>query len=210
MSHSAIPTAKAITRLQAQAVEQWHQAPIGHWNGGSEEGPYKAFFALVLQQHECNFRLWHEEDKARSRSASDSEIAAVKRAIDTLNQQRNDRIEFLDDAITQILDSLAVVAKQDATMNTETLGSVIDRLSIMSLRIFHYREQLERPGMDAAHQQKVAERLSICQQQIADLTVSLEELIRNILSGEKRHRTYRQLKMYNDPSLNPWIDGGLP
>jgi len=191
------PTVEQLTRLQIEAVARWHQEPISN--------PFDGMERLVCEQHEYNYRLWHEEDTARSPSATDSEIANVKRAIDKLNQARNDMIERVDDAITQRLLDQGVVAVSDAPINTETAGSVIDRLSIMSLRLYHYREQLERPDADQEHQKKVSERIALCEQQHADLSNSLQQLLDDLFSGLKQHRTYRQMKMYNDPSLNPAI-----
>src|SRR6185503_4385751 len=108
-----------------------------------------------------NYRLWHEEDKARSPTASDAEIAQVKRAIDKLNQQRNDWIEKLDDWITEELARRKVTAPSDARQNTETLGSTIDRLSILALRIYHLIEQRDREGATAEHREGVARKLAI-------------------------------------------------
>lgn len=192
-----LPPVSEITQLQIDTVAAWHQGPI--------ENSFDGFKALVCQQHEYNYRLWHEEDIARSPTADDTKIAAVKRAIDKLNQQRNDMIEKLDDAITELLEKLHIQPAAGAPINTETAGSAIDRLSIMSLRLYHYREQLEREDADAEHRAKVAARIDLCQQQHADLSNSLAELLRDIFAGKKQHKTYRQMKMYNDPSLNPEI-----
>jgi hypothetical protein len=193
---SPLPPVAEITALQIETVERWHREPIA--NPFEAKGGFKS---LVCQQHEFNYRLWHEEDTARSPSASDEEIANVKRAIDGFNQARNDMIEKLDDAITAMIDNPNV----DAPINTETPGSAIDRLSIMSLRLYHYREQADRTDGDDSHRQKVLDRIALCQQQHADLSKSLQELIDDIFAGKKQHRTYRQMKMYNDPSLNPAI-----
>lgn len=92
MTQAAIPSVEQITRLHRDAVARWHDQAI--------DCPGSGFLSLVCRQHECNFRLWHEEDRARSRSASDPEVAATKRSIDKLNQQRNDLIEQIDDAIS--------------------------------------------------------------------------------------------------------------
>ncbi|MGI9471168.1 MAG: DUF4254 domain-containing protein [Rubripirellula sp.] len=169
------------------------------------ENTFDGIKQLVCTQHEFNYRLWHEEDTARSPSATDEEIANVKRAIDKLNQARNDMIEKVDDALTEQLTQAGVSCDNDAAINTETPGSAIDRLSIMSLRLYHYREQLERSGANAEHQQKVAERIALCEQQHRDLSGSLQQLLDDIFAGKKQHKTYRQMKMYNDPSLNPAI-----
>lgn len=197
MSTVEFPAVAQLTQLQVDAVARWHREPI--------DNPYQGIEQLVCKQHEYNYRLWHEEDKARSPSASDQEIANVKRAIDQLNQARNDMIEQVDDAITECLAQAGVTPAGDAPINTETAGSAIDRLSIMALRLYHYREQLEREDIDAQHREKVGVRISLCEQQHADLSNSLQQLLDDIFSGRKRHKTYRQMKMYNDPSLNPAI-----
>jgi hypothetical protein len=194
---TAIPPVSELTKLQIEAVELWHRQPIAN--------PYDGFKQLVCQQHEFNYRLWHEEDTARSPTATDTEIATVKRAIDKLNQQRNDMIEKVDDALTDTLGQAGVVAADDPPINTETPGSAIDRLSIMALRLYHYREQRDREGADAEHREKVSQRITLCQQQHADLSQSLQQLIDDLFAGNKKHKTYRQMKMYNDPSLNPAI-----
>ena len=197
MAEVAVPRVADLTRLQIDTVALWHREPINN--------PYDGFEALVCKQHEYNYRLWHQEDIARSPTVNDEEIANVKRAIDKLNQARNDMIEKVDDALTELLQLAGVVAGEDAPINTETSGSAIDRLSIMSLRLYHYREQLEREGVDESHRQKVAERIALCQQQHTDLSNSLQALLDDIFAGKKQHKTYRQMKMYNDPTLNPQI-----
>ncbi|MCG8653117.1 MAG: DUF4254 domain-containing protein [Pirellulales bacterium] len=192
-----LPSVGELTQLQIDTVALWHREPISN--------PYKGFKELVCRQHEFNYRLWHEEDRARSPAASDQEIADVKRAIDKLNQQRNDMIEKVDDALTEMLSQSGVSADSHAPINTETAGSAIDRLSIMSLRLYHYHEQLERSDAGQEHQQKVSDRIALCKQQHQDLSQSLQELLDDIFAGRKQHKTYRQMKMYNDPSLNPAI-----
>ena len=174
-----------------------HQQPL--------ENPYDGFLAIVCEQLGFNFRLWHEEDKARSPTASDAEIAAVKRAIDKLNQQRNDWIEKLDDWLTADLARRGVQAADDAPQNTETLGSTIDRLSILALRIYHLAEQQGREGATAEHREAVARKLAIALAQHDDLSRSAQQLADDLATGRKRHKTYRQLKMYNDAALNPYL-----
>lgn len=197
LAATRLPSVSEITQLQIDTVAAWHQGPI--------ENPYDGFKQLVCTQHEYNYRLWHQEDIARSPTADDVKIAEVKRAIDKLNQQRNDMIEKLDDAITELLSTLHVRPAAAAPINTETAGSAIDRLSIMSLRLYHYREQLDREDADANHRAMVAARIDLCQQQHTDLSNSLQGLLVDIFDGKKQHKTYRQMKMYNDPSLNPEI-----
>ena len=187
----------AVTSLHRDCIARWHQQPI--------DNPHDGFLKLVCEQLTYNYRLWHEEDKARSPSASDDEIAQVKRAIDKLNQQRNDYIEKLDDWITEELARRNVQAPDAAPQNTETLGSTIDRLAILALRIYHLIEQRDRADATPEHKESVARKLAIALAQHTDLSRSAQELADDLFAGRKRHKTYRQLKMYNDPSLNPYI-----
>ena len=194
-----------IVQMQVELVARWHVEAIG--NPFLTDGKTESLQATVCQQHQFNYLLWHEEDIARSPSVSDAKIAEVKRNIDKYNQQRNDWIEKVDDWITADLESKTIASAADAKLNTETPGSAMDRLSIMSLRIFHLDEQLSRTDVDQQHTEKVNMRLAICRLQQKDLAQSLSELLSDIYSGSKRHRTYRQMKMYNDPTLNPYLYG---
>lgn len=221
------------TQLQVQTVARWHRKPVEIDSSvddflsihaadaiavsvapGAVVSRHVAalandrvWWSTVCQQHSFNFQLWHEEDLARSPVASDGEIAQVKRAIDRFNQSRNDWIEKVDDLLSQQIEALQITVRPNAGMNTETPGSALDRLSIMALRIYHLDEQMVRLDVDADHRQKVRRKLEVCQQQHVDLAHSLGQLLSNIFSGSVRHRTYRQCKMYNDPTLNPQVYG---
>ena len=196
---------KAVVEMQIQCVARWHLEPVD--NPFLEGGSTLSLMATACQQHQFNYLLWHEEDIARSPDVTDSEIAQVKRNIDRYNQARNDWIEKIDDWITADLESVSIQSENGARLNTETPGSAMDRLSIMALRIFHLDEQLARQDVDQQHLDKVNMRLAICRLQQSDLAKSLEELLADIYSGTKRHRTYRQMKMYNDATLNPYLYG---
>lgn len=188
---------KQVLQLQADTVAKWHEEPI--------DNPYTGLLGVVCQQHQFNFQLWHEEDIARRTDVSDAQIAEVKRNIDGFNQNRNDWIERIDEALLEMLSSLGVEAADDAPLNTETPGSAIDRLSIMSLRIFHMEEELARTDASEEHLAKVEPKRQRCVLQRTDLSNSLKELLSDLFSGGKRLRVYRQMKMYNDPTLNPQL-----
>lgn len=188
---------KQILDLQTATVELWHSQNI--------KNPYADILGLVCQQHAYNFQLWHQEDIARSPAATDSQIAEVKRNIDKLNQARNDYIEKVDDWIADYLQQQKIVPCEQARQNTETCGSVIDRLSIMSLRIYHYHEQTLRADATDEHRMKTVARLKACQTQRCELGIALASLVDDLALGRAIHRIYRQFKMYNDPSLNPQI-----
>ena len=125
-----------ITELQHETVARWHTC--------SPDNLYDGLLATVCQQHQFNFFLWHEEDIARSPDVSDVRIAAVKRSIDRYNQQRNDWIEKIDECVIERLAAEGILPRAGARLNTETPGSATDRLSVMSLRIYHLEEQLPR------------------------------------------------------------------
>ena len=191
MNPASIPT------LQDEYTGKWHSDP----QAGSESG----LNALILEQHRQNFALWHEEDRARAPLAPAEQIAQTKRNIDALNQVRNDLVEAIDRELLQQLEREGV--RLSGELHSETPGMIIDRLSILSLKIFHTREQIERSGVDPDHIQRNRERLEVLIEQRADLAASLKKLWDQIQNGKQRFKLYRQLKMYNDPKLNPEIYG---
>ena len=182
-----------IVRLHDQANARWHDTSL------PEPAPDNPWDALVLDQHRANFDLWHHEDAARDPLASDHDITAHKHAIDALNQRRNDLAEQID------LLLLASVPLQDesAPLHSETPGMMIDRLSILALKHFHTEEETRRPTAEPAHHQRNRERLTLLDAQRCDLAGCLDELWLDIQNGRRRFKLYRQLKMYNDPTLNP-------
>ena len=194
---------KAITDLQQETVIRGHENEPSESCAGNE---YRdALLSTVCRQHCFNYLLWHEEDIARSTEVGDARVAAAKRAIDRYNQKRNDWIEKIDDWITEQLAERKIIASDDAPLNTETPGSAIDRLSILALRIYHLEEQLQRDDVDGNHMESVRRKIAIARVQHDDLSQSLSDLLEDIFAGCKRHRTYRQMKMYNDPALNPYL-----
>jgi hypothetical protein len=197
-SEVLILKASTITEMQDRTTEDWHQgAPVEPIRPGDLD-------SVITAQHRSNFDLWHEEDKARDPQASDSEIATVKRTIDRLNQGRNDLVERIDQVILAYFDE-AIKTYPNAPMHSETPGMMIDRLSILALKIFHTREEVHREGVTEAHQQRNSERLKILEEQRSDLTFALDEFLKDTAEGRRRFKLYRQMKMYNDPELNPSV-----
>ena len=189
---------KEIACLQDEATRRWHGAQPRF------EGEPTSLAAAIEQQHFANFMLWHEEDKARKPGAGDHEIAAVKRTIDKINQRRNDLMERCDVLALEEL-SLHNLPRSEAPLHSESLGLMIDRLSILSLKIYHTSEEIERADAPEGHAQRNRERLALLREQRDDLAQALDALWADVLAGKRRFKLYRQLKMYNEPSLNPAI-----
>jgi hypothetical protein len=185
-----------ITRMQDEMTAALHDAEGELAVETSADG----LMALAMAQHRANFELWHEEDKARVPGVPDAEIARVKRAIDGLNQRRNDLMEKMDAWLMERLDQDPV-----APLHSETPGLMIDRLSILALKIYHTREETQRESATEAHRVRNVERLALLEEQRGDLAMCLDALWAEVLGGRRRFKLYRQMKMYNDPELNPAV-----
>ena len=177
-------------RSEAAVVEAGDAASPWHW---------------LLANHRYNSLLWDEEDLARRTTVGDADIAANKRAIDRYNQARNDATERLDELLLGALgcsgDSAAAPA--GARLHSETAGAMIDRLSILALKVRAMRLQTLRGDVDEAHRQASGARLARLTEQRRDLAACLDALLADCVAGRAYFKVYRQFKMYNDPRFNP-------
>lgn len=196
-----------MTKLRAAEISAFHDGrhAIAGWAKSGTAEHASGLWQAIEDNHRCNGLLWDQEDLARRRNVADSEIAANKRAIDACNQKRNDAIERTDE---QLLAALAGVKRRpDARLSSETAGGMIDRLSILSLKIHHMRLQAKRTDVERAHIENCEAKLARLQEQRADLAACLDRLLEEAARGESYFKVYRQFKMYNDPKLNPAIYG---
>ena len=175
-----------------RSVALWHTAG---------EHTVEATDTLLLL-HRANFDLWHLEDAARDPYAGDAVIAVCKRKIDAVNQHRNNLAERADEELLSLL-AKENLPNAEAPLHSETPGMVLDRLSILSLKMFHTVEEIARANASAAHVARNQHRLSILRHQSSDLTACLGVLWNEVCRGMRRFTLYRQMKMYNDPELNP-------
>ncbi|MBL0089519.1 MAG: DUF4254 domain-containing protein [Ideonella sp.] len=174
-----------------------------------DDGPWR----WVQVNHRNNCLLWAEEDLARRTRVADADIAANKRAIDGYNQARNDATERVDELLLMALGLVdAASARTDAPvstmpagarLNSETAGSMVDRLSIMALKVHAMRAQTLRTDVDAEHLAGSRVKLARLEQQRADLGRCLDELLADARAGRAYFKVYRQFKMYNDARFNP-------
>lgn len=191
---NALPTlADTVVRLQAGWVSSWHEGPTPPEN----QPP----LSIVEQNHRMNFDLWHEEDVARRDDLGAGRVQQAKRAIDRFNQARNDAIERLDEWLLQQLPPAAPAAP----LHSETPGMIIDRLSIMALKSYHMQIEAARASAPDGQRRLCSEKLARLEEQLGDLKLCLAELLGQMQAGTRRFKIYRQLKMYNDATLNPQL-----
>lgn len=167
-------------------------------NNPYEEGTIES---LLYLKNWIDTVQWHFEDIIREPSIDPIEAVKLKRRIDKSNQDRTDLVELIDSYFyDQYKD---VKAKNSAKINTESPAWAIDRLSILALKIYHMQEQVNRDDVDQKHMEECTKKLNVLLEQRIDLSTAIEELLHDIQNGDKYMKVYKQMKMYNDPNLNP-------
>ena len=171
------------------------------------ENPYEpgSLEHLLYHKNWIDTVQWHLEDIIRDPQIDPVAALAIKRRIDKSNQDRTDMVEYID---SYLLDKYKdVEPRPDARLNTETPAWEIDRLSILTLKIYHMAWEAERTDVGDAHRAACRKKLDVLLAQQVDLSGAIEELIGDIEAGRKYMKTYKQMKMYNDPALNPVLYG---
>jgi hypothetical protein len=171
------------------------------------KNPYTtgSFQYLLYKKNWIDTVQWHLEDIIRLPDIDPVEALKIKRRIDQSNQERTDTVELLDDYFMEQFRH--VTYKPDARINSETPAWLLDRMSILMLKIYHMKEQTLRTDATAEHLAKCAAKLNILLEQKADMEQAYNQLIEDISKGERRMKVYRQMKMYNDATLNPVLYG---
>jgi hypothetical protein len=199
-----------LETIRSAAVTAFHDACLARPGWPADEasaraalpaGPLADAWGWVLVNHRFNCSLWDEEDLARRTQAADAEIATNKRHIDRFNQARNDAMERIDDALLRSTADWPRAA--EARLSSETAGAMIDRMSILSLKIHHMGLQTVRTDVDEAHRESTRAKQAQLRTQRADLASCYDRLLDELRAGTGFFKIYRQFKMYNDPSLNP-------
>ncbi len=183
-----------------KAIQDYHQfndidkQPENPYEKGSLE-------FLLYAKNWIDTAQWHMEDEVREPSIAPNEALNWKRRIDASNQDRTDMVEYIDSYFLEKYKTVSTSA--DAKVNTESPAWAIDRLSILALKIYHMAEEANRNSASVEHRAKCQEKLNVLLEQRKDLSQSIDELLADIASGKKYMKVYKQMKMYNDPSLNP-------
>lgn len=195
----------AALNIQAKDIRSFHfdclKKPLSH---DSSIKQYNLWMHIA-ENHNYNTMLWDEEDQARRQDVPDRSIVENKRSIDLYNQKRNDSIEKIDDLIIITTNNFNTSNKNFTWINSETAGSIIDRMSINSLKCFHMEKQLHRTDVTSAHVKDCRKKLNLLLQQGEDLANCLDNLLKGMQDGTATYEIYRQFKMYNNPSLNPYL-----
>ncbi len=163
--------------------------------------PQDSFESLLYLKNWIDTVQWHLEDIIRNPQIDPSEALAIKRRIDKSNQDRTDTVEKIDDFFLEAFRQVKYPA--GVRINSETPAWLLDRMSILTLKIYHMTEQTERKDVSMQHLAKCRDKLMILEEQKQDMRDAFDQLIADIASGTRRFKVYRQMKMYNDASLNP-------
>ena len=171
------------------------------------DAPMRNPYALGTIEHDLYLKnwidtvQWHLEDIIRDPQIDPAEALLLKRRIDKSNQDRTDLVERIDSYFWEQYHT--VLPKENAKINTESPAWAIDRLSILHVKIYHMQEQVNRTDVSQEQHDKCAAKLAVLQEQLQDMTTSITQLLEDYASGERIMKVYRQMKMYNDPMLNP-------
>lgn len=149
---------------------------------------------------------WHFEDIIRDPEIDPKAALVLKRRIDASNQLRTDMVEYIDSYFLNMYKDVKVLP--DAKINTESPAWAIDRYSILALKIYHMEQETKRTDVGPDHIEKCQKKLDVLREQHNDLSTAIEELLADIAAGRKYMKVYKQMKMYNDESLNPILYKG--
>lgn len=191
---------KLSSDIFKQAIEAYH---VTDSVDATIQNPYplKSIEYYLYLKNWIDAVQWHFEDIIRNPEIDPVEALALKRRIDKSNQDRTDLVELID---SYFLEQYKNVEKtENATINTESPAWAVDRLSILILKLYHMKQEVSRPDAELTHKTQCETKLAILEEQHKDLTIALDQLLADFAEGAKYMKVYKQMKMYNDPALNP-------
>ena len=187
-------------QIFAQAVRDYHKTD-------HVDAPINNPFEAGIIEHDLYLKnwidtvQWHLEDIIRDPNIDPVEALALKRRIDHSNQDRTDLVERIDSYFWELYH--AIEPQHDARINTESPAWAIDRLSILHVKLWHMQEQVDRTDVSPEQHEKCVAKMAVLQEQLGDMTTSIGQLLEDYTAGRRIMKVYRQMKMYNDPTLNP-------
>lgn len=177
-----------------------HRDSIVNWKRDGIVLSHCGILKIIEENHAFNFRLWHAEDRARREDRGFEFVYQAKREIDYCNQNRNNKMEEID---AFMVASINPNQSSDCEMHSETPGMMIDRLSILALKLYHMTLQSERSDVSVEHRDICLHKAKVIAMQQRDLTNCLQKLLHDVVNQTRTFKVYHQFKMYNDPKLNP-------
>lgn len=200
------PRAEALLEVLRDVISLWHQldpAPDS-WTAAQKAMPAArtGWAELAERIQLINTFQWHEEDRSRAHGAGDEVLAAVKRSIDASNARRVKAVEIFDAHVDASL-AEAGLANPEAPLHSESSGSIVDRMSVLMLKVWHVAEGMESAA-DASARSALASRLAGLEEQVADLGKCLDRLFADVAAGRMRVKLYRQVKVYRDPTTDSY------
>lgn len=199
-----MPFTELCAKIFQQSIADYHvldniETPIAN------PYPEKSIEYYLYLKNWIDTVQWHFEDIIRDPEITPEAALVLKRRIDKSNQDRTDLVELIDSYFFDLYKDVAV--RPDATINTESPAWAVDRLSILYLKIYHMQAEADRKEVGEEHREKCSEKLRILLQQRTDLSCAIDQLLDDIAGGRKYMKVYKQMKMYNDPNLNPVLYG---
>ncbi len=204
MSHPFVPPSfAAVDAILGEVIGRWHEHEdrIGDWAAAVATLPcrHPEGWAMTVETLQLiNTFQWHEEDRSRDHAADDRILASVKRSIDASNRRRVQTVDKLDDLVFTGLNELGAL-RPDAPLHSESPGSIIDRLTVLALKVYHVREAMTELEPGSAEAAAMQPRLDTLTEQSADLGACLDTLLADIRGGRHGLKLYRQVKVYRDP-----------
>jgi hypothetical protein len=205
-------TAHKLHNMNANEINAiFKEAIVDYHKLDSIDTPFEAKYghdhlkALLYKKTWIDTVQWHYEDIIRNPEGEATYLMRIKRLIDASNQHRTDTVEALDEFFYNTFEGIKKDEK--ATLNSETPAWLLDRMSILQLKIYHFEEQVLDPNQSAAQLESVSQKLSILKIQEQDMAMCFDELMYDLAVGKKYMKLYKQMKMYNDPLLNPILKG---
>jgi hypothetical protein len=200
MEHSHFMKAQEIIQIFRKSIAEYHLIDQVDANM-PEHYDKNSFEYLLFRKNWIDTVQWHLEDIIRNPKIEPENLVSIKRKIDASNQDRTDTVELIDEFLFKSLKNVNL--ESNARLNSETPAWLLDRISILQLKIYHFQEQLSRKEINLIHRESVNYKLSILKIQESDLENCYNELMDDLRDGKKYMRLYKQMKMYNDPNLNP-------
>jgi uncharacterized protein DUF4254 len=191
-------TANHCYQIFDQSIQAYH---VQDSPDAELKNPFTQIDSILYHKNWIDTVQWHLEDLIRDPKINPAEALVLKRRIDISNQDRTDMVERIDDYFLEVCQSVAL--QPGARQNSETPAWLLDRMSILLLKIYHMQEQVTRKDADPVHIAKCQAKLDVLMEQKTDMQLCFDELMDDLQKGIRKMKVYRQMKMYNDATLNP-------